>query len=232
MMPGDRRQAGVPVWPRRLTLTFDNGPTPGITERVLDILARHGLQATFFVIGRQLRDPAAAALLPTIQQAGHRIGNHTLNHHVALGDRPDAAYAHAEIDEAQALIGMYAGAEKLFRPYGNDGLLGPHLFSRAALSHLRNNGYTSVLWNLVPGDWRNPDGWDANCDAALASIDWPVIVLHDVESCCLARLPSFLARIADLGYAVEQGFPDSVVVTRGGRFVTLTDSMVADGMPI
>jgi peptidoglycan/xylan/chitin deacetylase (PgdA/CDA1 family) len=231
-MPGDRQQGGAPVWPRKLTLTFDNGPTPGITERVLDILARHGLQATFFVIGRQLHNPAAAALLPKIEQAGHRIGNHTLNHQVALGDRPDAAYAHAEIDEAQALIGTYAGAEMLFRPYGNDGLLGPHLFSTAALLHLRNNGYTTVLWNLVPGDWRNPDGWDANCDAALASIDWPVIVLHDIESGCLARLPSFLAWIADLGYAVEQGFLDSVIVTRAGRFVTLTDSMVADGLPI
>jgi peptidoglycan/xylan/chitin deacetylase (PgdA/CDA1 family) len=231
MMPGDRQQGSAPVAPRPLTLTFDNGPTPGITERVLDVLARHGLQATFFVIGKQLRNQAAAALLPKIELAGHRIGNHTLNHQVALGDRPDAAYAWAEIDEAQALIGTFAGAEKLFRPYGNDGLLGPHLFSKAALSHLRDNDYTSVLWNLVPGDWRNPDGWDADCDAALASLDWPVIVLHDIESGCLARLPSFLTRIADLGYAVEQEFPDSVVVTRAKRFVTLTDSVVADGMP-
>ena len=107
-----------------------------------------------------------------------------------------------------------------------------HLFSAAALSHLRRNGYTSVLWNVVPGDWRSPDGWDANCAAALGSIDWPVIVLHDIESGCLAQLPSFLIRIADLGYAVERRFPDSVVVTRAGRFVTLADSMVADGMPI
>jgi peptidoglycan-N-acetylglucosamine deacetylase len=115
---GDRQRDGAAVSSKRLTLTFDNGPTPGITERVLDILARHGLQATFFVIGRQLRDPAAAALLPKIEQAGHRIGNHTLNHRVAFGDRPDAAFAHAEIEEAQALIATHAGAEKLFRPYG------------------------------------------------------------------------------------------------------------------
>ncbi len=228
-MAGGRLEGDAP---RRLTLTFDNGPSPGVTERVLDILARHGVQATFFVIGRQLRDPAAAALLPTIQQAGHRIGNHTLNHTVALGDRPDAAYARAEIDETQGLIGAYAGAEKLFRPYGNDGLLGPHLFSKAALSHLRSNRYTSVLWNLVPRDWVNPEGWDADCEAALAGNAWPVIVLHDVAGCCLARLPSFLNRIADLGYAVEQGFPDSVVVTRAGEFVTFTDSMVSDGMPM
>jgi peptidoglycan/xylan/chitin deacetylase (PgdA/CDA1 family) len=79
-MTDDRQQDRAAVCLKRLTLTFDNGPTPGITERVLDILARHGWPATFFVIGRQLRDPAAAALLPKIEQAGHRIGNHTLNH--------------------------------------------------------------------------------------------------------------------------------------------------------
>jgi peptidoglycan-N-acetylglucosamine deacetylase len=230
-MARDRLQGDAAVSPKRLTLTFDNGPTPGVTERVLEILGHHGRQATFFVIGRQLIDPAASALLPRIERAGHRIGNHTLNHKVALGDRPDATFARAEIKETQALIGAHAGAEKLFRPYGNDGLLGRHLFSAAALSYLRHNGYTSVLWNLVPGDWRNPDGWDADCAAGLASIDWPVIVLHDIDSGCLARLPSFLARIADLGYVVEPGFPDSVVVTRAGRFITLTDSMVADGMP-
>lgn len=232
MTTGGLQPGGAAASSKRLTLTFDNGPTPGITERVLDILGRHGLRATFFVIGSKLRDPAAVALLARTEQAGHRIGNHTLNHMVAFGDRPDAMFAQAEINEAQALIGIHAGAEKLFRPYGKDGLLGPHLFSAAALSYLRHNGYTSVLWNLVPGDWRNPDGWDADAATALASIDWPVIVLHDIDSGCLARLPEFLLRIADLGYAVEQEFPDSVVVTRSGQFVTVGDWMVADGIPI
>jgi peptidoglycan-N-acetylglucosamine deacetylase len=64
MIPSD--QGHTLVWPGRLTLTFDNGPTPGVTERVLDILAHYRLPATFFVIGRRLRDPAAAALLPMI----------------------------------------------------------------------------------------------------------------------------------------------------------------------
>jgi hypothetical protein len=81
----------------RLSLTFDNGPTPGITERILEVLARHGLRVTFFVIGEKLRDKAAAGLLAEMAAAGHWIGNHSLTHSVALGDRPDAAYAHAAI---------------------------------------------------------------------------------------------------------------------------------------
>ena len=54
----------------------------------------------------------------------HWRGNHTWSHSVAFGNRPDAAYAREEIDRAQALIGEFADQEKLFRPYGNYGLLG------------------------------------------------------------------------------------------------------------
>ena len=232
-MTGGRQQDGAAAASKRLTLTFDNGPTPGITERVLDILARHGLQATFFVIGRQLRDPAAAALLPRIEQAGHRIGNHTLNHKVALGDRPDAAFAQAEIEAAQALIGAHAGAEKLFRPYGNDGLLGPHLFSAAALSYLRHNGYTSVLWNLVPGDWRNPNGWDA--DGARRP-GWHRLAGDRAarHRRRLSRPPARLPR-SDRRSRIRRSSRNfrtasSLPETDGSS--PLPDSMVADGIPI
>jgi len=126
----------------RVTLSFDNGPTPGITEGVLEVLARYGLLSTFFVIGQRLEAPRNAALLQAISAAGHWIGNHTWSHSVAFGDRPDAAYAREEIDRAQALIGEFAGQEKLFRPYGNYGLLGRHLFSRSALSYLREQRAT------------------------------------------------------------------------------------------
>ena len=60
---------------KQVTLTFDNGPVPGITDRVLDILDRTGLKTTFFVIGRNLLDPGAAALIREAQLAGHWIGN-------------------------------------------------------------------------------------------------------------------------------------------------------------
>jgi peptidoglycan/xylan/chitin deacetylase (PgdA/CDA1 family) len=88
-----------------VTLSFDNGPTPGITEGVLEVLARYGVLSTFFVIGQRLELPTNAALLQVITAAGHRVGNHTWSHSVAFGDRLDAAYAREEIDRAQALIG-------------------------------------------------------------------------------------------------------------------------------
>ena len=213
---------------RRVTLTFDNGPTPGTTERVLEILEQGRILSTFFVIGKNLDKPAAAGLMKQAHAAGHWIGNHTLTHTVALGDQPERDYAISEIEGAQARIGSFAHAEKLFRPYGNSGRLGPHLLSRAALDHLLAQGYRTIIWNNVPGDWRDPDGWVERCIAHVSLQPWSVVVLHDIEAGCLARLPDLLRRLEDIGVTFEQDFPDSVTLTRGGRMVTLPEGYVAD----
>ncbi len=213
---------------RLVTLTFDNGPTPGITERVLEILEQARILSTFFVIGRNLDKPAAAGLMRQAHAAGHWIGNHTLSHTVALGDRPERDYAVSEIEGAQARIGSFARPEKLFRPYGNSGRLGPHLLSRAALEHLITQNYRTIIWNSVPGDWRDPDGWVEHCIAQVSLEPWSVVVLHDIEGGCLARLPELLRRLKDLGVTFEQDFPDSVTLTRGGRIVSLPENYLAD----
>jgi len=213
---------------RRVTLTFDNGPTPGVTERVLDILARARILSTFFVIGRNLDDRAAASLMKEAHAAGHWIGNHTLSHTVALGDRPDRAYAVSEIEGAEQRIGECAHPEKLFRPYGNSGRIGPHLLSRAALDHLLAHRFRTVLWNNVPGDWRDPNGWVDRCIAQASEQAWSVVVLHDILSGCLARLPELLRRFEDLGVTFEQDFPEAVTLTRAGKVVNLLPSYVAD----
>jgi len=213
---------------RRVTLTFDNGPTPGVTERVLEILERLRILSTFFVIGRNLDKPGAAGLMKQAHAAGHWIGNHTLSHTVALGDRPERDYAVSEIEGAQARIGPFARPEKLFRPYGNSGRLGPHLLSRAALEHLLAQNYRTITWNNVPGDWRDPDGWVERCIAQVSREPWSVVVLHDIEAGCLARLPELLRRLEDLGVTFEQDFPVSVTLTRGGRIVSLPQDYLAD----
>jgi peptidoglycan-N-acetylglucosamine deacetylase len=212
----------------RVTLTFDNGPTPGVTERVLEVLERARILSTFFVIGNKLDQPAAASLMKQAHAAGHWIGNHTLSHTVALGDRPERNYAVNEIEGAQERIGSFAHADKLFRPYGNSGLLGPHLLSRAALDHLLAKNYRTILWNNVPGDWRDPEGWVERCIARASAEPWSVVVLHDIGMGCLVRLPELLRRLEDLGVAFEQDFPDSVTLTRGGRIVTLPGNYVID----
>jgi len=193
-------------------------------------LDRRGLTATFFVIGRKLREPAAAALMRQAQAAGHWIGNHTLTHSVPFGEQPTAAFAAEEIDETEALIGDCARAEKLFRPYGREGRIGPHLFSRASVSHLLAKRYEVVLWNAVPGDWRDPDGWLDVCLAQVAAQPWSVVVLHDIANGCLTHLPTLLDRLTDNGTNFTQAFPNEAILMRNGIVTNLHDSLVSGGI--
>jgi peptidoglycan/xylan/chitin deacetylase (PgdA/CDA1 family) len=214
--------------PRRVTLTFDNGPTPGITERVLEALDGERIRSTFFAIGRNLADPAAASIARSAHFAGHWIGNHTFSHSIALGDRPDPDYAEHEIEDAQRCIAELSHPNKLFRPYGNSGLIGPHLFSRAAIAYLLANRFQTVLWNSVPGDWKDQAGWVERCVAQVLESEWSVVVLHDVERGCLPRLSELIQRLNDLGVIYEQDFPESVILTRAGKTVSMPQTYVSD----
>jgi peptidoglycan/xylan/chitin deacetylase (PgdA/CDA1 family) len=200
----------------RLTLSFDNGPWPDVTPAVLDALAAAGARATFFVTGREARDPARQPLLERIRSDGHRIGNHTLTHRVELGATDDPEAARREIDDAQAALGAFADEDKLFRPYGAGGVLGPRLLSPAAVRRLRDGGYTCVLWNCVPRDWENPRGWPERALAEIRTRPWTLLVLHDIPSGAMRALPGFLARVAAEGVVLTDELPGECVPIRRG----------------
>ena len=124
---------------------------------------RRRIRAMFFVVGAKLRDPAARALAERARAEGHAIGNHTLTHGEPLGRR-GAAEGVAEIAETDALMAGLHGPDRLFRPNGGGGALGPHLLNAAAAEHLVAQRHTVVLWNAVPGDFRDPVGWPATSD--------------------------------------------------------------------
>jgi peptidoglycan/xylan/chitin deacetylase (PgdA/CDA1 family) len=205
---------------KRVTLTFDNGPTPGITDQVLGVLSARGIKTSFFTIGKKLMEHEACALAVRAHSVGHWIGNHSLTHSVPLGEKPELEYARQEIEEAQNLIGELAHADKLFRPMGGGGVIGPHLLSRAAQHFLQAGKYTCVLWSSVPGDWKDQDGWVDQCMSDIKKRDWSVVVLHDVKNACLPRLSEFLERADAFGVEFRQDFPEDVVMMRRGEPVS------------
>jgi peptidoglycan/xylan/chitin deacetylase (PgdA/CDA1 family) len=200
---------------RKVTLTFDNGPTPEVTPFVLETLADHGVDTTFFVIGERLQHDGARGVARDAAAQGHWIGNHTLTHSVMLGRFDTPEVAEREIGGAQAALGELAHAEKLFRPWGG-GRIGPWLLGHAAVDLLCRDGYTCVLWNNVPRDWENPAGWVETCLVDIARREWSVVVLHDIESGAMAKLPEFLTRLEQEGVEVVQAFPDDCVPIREG----------------
>lgn len=219
-------QAEIVMNLKLVTLTFDNGPTPGITEHVLDILSARRIRTTFFIVGEKLARAGGRAPAARAHSEGHWIGNHSLTHSVPLGEKPDAEYARREIEETQNLIGDLAHADKLFRPMGGGGSIGPRLLSRAALQLLQAGKYTCVLWSSVPGDWKDQDGWVNRCVSEIAGRDWTVVAIHDVENAALPRLPEFLDRLDSLGVEFRQDFPDDVVITRRGELVSSFASQI------
>ena len=87
-----------------VTLTFDNGPEPAVTPRVLEVLGRFGIRSTFFVLGSKLADPARRALAKSAHGAGHWIGNHTMTHSTPLGRLLPTAWLAVAVRTAHSAV--------------------------------------------------------------------------------------------------------------------------------
>jgi len=209
-----------------LTLSFDNGPDPAVTPQVLDVLARRGILATFFVIGRKIADPGGRALMERAREAGHWIGNHSFSHSVPLGLDPDPDIAQREIEPTQALIGSCAHPARWFRPFGGGGNLDDRLLRSEVVEHLLRHRYSCVLWNAVPRDWDDPEGWVDRALGQWRSQPWSLMVLHDIPTGAMDRLEQFLDSAAAAGARFRQDFPPECVPVRGGTIALPLDRFV------
>ncbi|KGM85915.1 putative xylanase/chitin deacetylase [Roseovarius mucosus DSM 17069] len=214
--------------PKRLTLTFDNGPWPGATEQLLDFLAARNLKATFFVVGRQLEESAARGLAERARAEGHWIGNHTMTHGAPLGNEDGRARYAEEIGAAQEALGELAHPRKFFRPNGS-GAMGQHLLCPEAVDYLRCNNYTVVTWTSAPGDWRPPHThWTLGAFEALDRDDWTVLVLHDrFIAPQLDVLGRFCDRAQELDVEFVQDFPARCMPIENGHVHDITEEISA-----
>lgn len=155
----------------RLALTFDDGPDPLHTRRVLDLLEARGHRATFFVIGaRAEREPE---LLREIVQRGHALANHSYAHPYTLPFQTPAAVA-ADLERAQAVLERASGVRpRWFRP--PVGLLSPRVVAGARLA-----GVELVGWSATARDGARSATVD-QCAARLLRAIAPgaILVLHD-----------------------------------------------------
>jgi peptidoglycan/xylan/chitin deacetylase (PgdA/CDA1 family) len=131
--------------PNDIALTYDDGPNDDATERLLEVLARHQVHATFFLIGGFVR--RRLALVRSIAAAGHLIGNHTMTHPWLSWQ--SAARIRQELAGCNAALEDALGAPvRFFRA--------PHGARRPiVLRTARELGLTAVQWNITAYDW-NP----------------------------------------------------------------------------
>ena len=150
-----------------VALSFDDGPHAVYTPQVLDILARHGATATFFLIGERAR--RQGELVRRIKAEGHEVGNHYFMDGTAL-THSDADFL-AYLESTEQAIGL-AGPGKLFRPPG--GLAWPHQLRLA-----REHGYTCVLGSAYPHDPAHPPVWYIRWLIEKNLRPGTIVILHD-----------------------------------------------------
>jgi len=164
-----RTFVGLPPGSKKLALTYDDGPNDPHTLRLLEILARHEVRATFFLIGRYVQQ--RPDIVRELAKAGHAIGNHTFNH-------PNLIFASArqtrlEIQQCQQALADAVGENsRLFRPpFGGR--------RPGTLQLVRDMGLEPVMWSVAGYDWRGKPADYIEMKVARQVRGGSVVLLHD-----------------------------------------------------
>ncbi|MFE1410297.1 bifunctional polysaccharide deacetylase/glycosyltransferase family 2 protein [Streptomyces sp. NPDC085524] len=198
--------------PRTIALTFDDGPDPVWTPKILDVLRRNQVPATFFTVGTQVS--AHPELARRIVEEGHQIGVHTFTH-TDLG-AASAWRRSLELRESQLAIAGAAGVTTpLLRP--------PYSSTNEALSdadwdtvvQAGQKGYLTVLTTQDSEDWRRPGIEKIVANSTPKGTDGQILLMHDAGGDRSQTVA-----------ALEQLLPD--LKKAGFRFATVSDSV---GLP-
>lgn len=202
-------EIATPPPPRRVVLTFDDGPRPGQTELILQVLQKHGIPGTFFLIGEQAK--AHPELVQKILQAGmHTVGNHSWNH-PNFHDIPPEQQAQEVLQyEEAANVGP---VKYLFRyPYGNA--------TCETNALLRSHGYRIVGWHVDSCDWAFDKDGSVDAHEALScgvlaqnrhdfvghvlssvrAHNGGIVLMHEIHPHTLAQLDQVIVRLQQEGF--------------------------------
>jgi peptidoglycan/xylan/chitin deacetylase (PgdA/CDA1 family) len=197
--------ATLPLAPKELVLTFDDGPWPGPTAKVLDALKHECVRATFFLLGRNAA--AAPALARRELAEGHTIAHHSFSH--PLLSHMSAAPADAEIDRGIAAVERAVYGDAGAKPRTPFFRFPGFASSPALLERMRARGLMVFGADLWASDW-NPMSPAQELALTLARLDAAhggIVLFHDTKSQTAAMLPAFLRALKVRGYKVVHVVP-------------------------
>ncbi len=177
---------------REIALTFDDGPGP-YTPAIIRILKRHAVPATFFVVGRSIKD--FGAYIPTELAAGFVVGDHTQDH------APMASLSRA--DQVAQLLDLAAGAKRYGAPF-------PHLFrppygsfNQTTLSITKKLKMLTILWTIDTHDFSQPGVKAIVASVLTGARPGAIVLMHDaggVRTQTVAALPTIIKALRKRGY--------------------------------
>ena len=182
--------------PPLVALTFDDGPRPDTTARLLDGLALREAQATFFLVGERI--PGNEALIQRMSEEGHQVGVHSYSHiRITALSGPDFNF---EVGKTRAQLTNILGSREFWLrpPYG---IVDDSVLKRA--------GSPVILWSLDPEDWKDRDV-DRIVGAVLSQVrDGDIILFHDIYDSSVDAALQVTDALLQRGYClvtVEQLF--------------------------
>lgn len=178
---------------KKIALTFDDGPHPRNTPKILEVLEKYGVKATFFVIGVNVKNYPET--LSKIEQCGHEIGNHTYSHKV-LKSKSKEDISEELLKTEKEISKSVDYTTSLVRPPCG-------LYDEKLVELALENDYKIILWNVDTKDWNHE-----SCDTITSKVTKEVkggdiILFHDYIS-GVNNTPAALEKIIPL--LLNQGF--------------------------
>ena len=181
---------------KEIYITFDAGFENGNTERILDALKKHGVKATFFLVGNYFE--TQPKLVKRMAEEGHTIGNHTYSHS-DMSKIGDIQSFQTELQKNEALYRDILGSEmpKLYRPPQGK-------FCEENLKMAQQLGYSTVFWSLAYVDWYTDD--QPTPEQAFSKLlprihPGAVVLLHSTSSTNAEILDELLTKWEETGYS-------------------------------
>jgi len=193
----------LPLADKEVVLTFDDGPVPIYTDRILETLAAECVKATFFVVGRQAR--AYPAEVRKVYNEGHTVASHSQTHPLIFTRLPVGA-AVQEIEQGAASVSAALGDPRALAPFFRFPGLGR---SRAIEAYLANRQMMVWSADFPADDWTHISG-DEVMRRALERIERRgkgILLLHDIQPATALMLPHLLRELKTLGYHIVQVVP-------------------------
>jgi len=176
---------------RLIAITFDDGPHPSNTPRLLDILRDRNVKATFYVVGTNAR--AYPGLLQRMVAEGHEVANHSWNHPNLSQMSPDAVRKQLQ-DTHDAIVAATGVRPTTFRPpYGA-------LTENQRAWIKRDFGYPTIMWDVDPQDWRRPGSSVVASRVISNTKPGSIILLHDIHAQSIDAVPTILDALLQQGY--------------------------------
>ena len=197
--------ATLPLTRKEVVLTFDDGPWPGPTDRVLEALRHECVKATFFLLGRNAADHPA--LVRREAAEGHTVAHHSFSH--PLLSRLSVHAAEAEIDRGIAAVEAALGRPGASTPAAPFFRFPGFASSPALLDRMQQRGFVVFGADLWASDWNpmSPREELALVMQRLNAAGGGIVLFHDTKAQTAAMLPAFLRELKRQGYRVVHVVP-------------------------